>query len=144
MNRTRGFALFVASVAILACADQAAEPTEASALVGDWIAVYPPASLRLTLSLGDGGSANGTFFDPNAGGTAKSVTGWKLGAALMKDGLCLRHGEASSCQGYRLVGDTLFLADVARTVLVRPRSFVDSLPYLPSERVDAPRPPTGT
>lgn len=47
------------------------------------------------------------------------LAGWHRGTFIMPEGLCLEAGEASHCQHYLLIADTLWLADGVGSVYVR-------------------------
>jgi hypothetical protein len=133
-----------ALLSLLACAKEEAKPsteqTIASMVTGEWVEIYPRWEEGLTLTMHDDSSATGTLFDADSAGGGAAVTGWKIGARAMPAALCLRFGEQSSCQAFDVRGDTLFLADLRGSVLVRPRALDRTLRFVPGSSPPPPVP----
>ena len=143
-RRTR---LALPAIAIAACASGDAEHGAATAvqqaLVGSWIRVYPSVGAPDTITLYADGRVTGstTGIDRE---TPVPLAQWRLGDPLMPNGLCIGTERARHCQGFRLSGDTLGLANQKRAVFVRasamrPGARPATL-LSPPAQVDAPRP----
>lgn len=126
----------------LACSSNAESGDRSHGIAGEWIEIYPRSEARMELTLHDDSSASGTYTDPEvpSGAIGDAVTEWRIGSRLTPDGLCLRFGEYFSCQGYRLQGDTLFLADGVGTVLVRSNAVNGTVRYVPRSRLNPSAP----
>ncbi len=103
-----------------------ADPVHPAVLVGHWIQVYPATGALDTVSLDDDGRVSRSVvgFDLHE---VIPHTYWQIGAAVMPGGFCIGEEKPAlthpnpqrHCQGYRLLGDTLWLANQNRTVFVR-------------------------
>lgn len=113
-----------------------------SPLVGEWIEIHPRREARLSLVLNADSSASGTFTEPDAlpGEPFGPVAGWRLGTTGAPGSLCIHYGPVSTCQGYSIQADTLFLANGSRTVLVRSSVVDDALEYVPVRQITVPAP----
>jgi hypothetical protein len=129
---------------LLACAKEEAKPSTeqiiTSMVTGEWVEIYPRWEEGLTLTMRADSSAAGTLFDADSAGGGATVTGWMIGTPAMPAGLCLRFGEQYNCQAFDVRGDTLFLADLRRSVLVRPRALNRTLRFVPSSSPPPPVP----
>lgn len=89
-------------------------------LVGRWERLRPVSQID-TLDIASDGSAAGAFtakFQPMG-----RIVRWRLGSTEMDFGmLCLASNVTSYCTGYRVIGDTLSLADDARSAFLRVRA----------------------
>lgn len=112
-------AIAVALVTTLAACAPAAEKDDPNPppLVGTWLAVSPSALAGDTLVLLADGTAMGASRVIDA--EAKAISRWQIGARVMPGGFCVRAEESLWCQGFRLSGDTLGLANQSRTVFLR-------------------------
>lgn len=94
-----------------------------SAFAGRWVRVYPHVSGLDTLILHRDGSVSGSLTQLNS--TDYRLLRWKIGDRVMPGGFCIGEGDQPdgqrrySCVGYRMIGDTLALADIRHTVLIR-------------------------
>lgn len=136
---------FISLCVFAACSSTDAPESHEQAgpqLVGEWIEVYPRGAARLSLVLNADSSASGTFTDPDArpGERFGPVSGWRIGTTGVPGPLCIRYGEAGTCQGYSIQGDTLFLANGVRTVLVRSSALNAAHRYIPTRHITLPGP----
>ncbi len=89
-------------------------------LVGAWVRVYPSPGGRDTLLLNPDGSAHGPLH--RLGQPLERASRWRVGFFSTSD-LCLGDDHDLACQGYVLRGDTLALANLQQTVLIRAQAF---------------------
>ena len=125
------------------------DPAHPSVLAGRWIQMYPAIGALDTLTLYEDGRVSGSV--AGIGDDLPVPTNyWRIGHRLMPGGFCIgeerppltRPTPQRHCQGYRLVGDTLWLANGNRTTFLR---LPDTGPLLaltpwtsPRGSVDAP------
>jgi len=121
-------------------------------LVGTWVCVYPRSGYGDTLVL----NADGTAAGPASAVSDDNIQGvlrWYTDDPLQPGVVCFGDPTRFVCSGYRLRGDTLALANLAHTVLLRAGSEAlrlderDSADTGPRERLGTPppalRPPGG-
>ncbi len=137
----------VLAITLAACSGDQDPATAAPPLAGEWIRVYPPDGALDTLILHDDGRVGGSTAGLDS--SAYRFIRWKVGDPLMPGGFCVGEGDRGgkhlwACQGFRLVGDTLALANQNRTVFLRVPAdghVVASTPWAsPSGEPPAPRP----
>lgn len=134
----------VTLMTVVGCAAKESEETVdaqiTSLVTGDWVEVYPRWDDGLILAIRADSTAAGTFFDADGAGGGRPASAWKIGSRAMPAGLCIRFGEEYSCQGFVVRGDSLFLADLRRTVLVRAAAVKRGERYIPRRSARAPVP----
>ena len=120
--------LFAAVVVGGACQpeERPADPAHPTVLVGHWIQMYPATGALDTVRIHEDGGVSGSVagFDNSA---EMPHTYWRIGNRLMPGGFCIGEEKPSltrptpqrHCQGYRLAGDTLWLANQNRTAFLR-------------------------
>lgn len=108
----------MAVVASMFACDRPASTASHHSLEGRWLQVIPSSADKGWMELDSTGVARGQVTTYSLDETLQ-LTGWHRGTSIMPDGLCLEAGEASHCQHYLLVTDTLWLADGVGSVYVR-------------------------
>jgi hypothetical protein len=121
------------------------DQTHPRALVGSWTKVFPPSE-GIVLVLAADGSATGQGAYVGQIDGFGAIKAWQVGDPGMPGGLCLRGERLLSCQGFRLTGDTLLLANEERSIFYRsvhlPRSGDSAAQHAPPAHMEihAPKP----
>ena len=153
VKRTLAFSVGLTLAAFLAGCENAPDPKieeVSDPLVGRWVQVYPQAGALDTMILNADHSAK----LPESGHLAATITGeeridfdfklWRTDYPLMPGGLCIGDVNRRWCVGFRLVGDTLALANLKGSVFLRLPSDGEPVAFSPwKERyvpVEAPAP----
>lgn len=124
-------------VALAGCAPD--QPEEDShSIAGSWVQVYPSRGALEALTLRPDGILQGSVAGLDS--VIRPLTHWKIGHGSMPDGFCVGNTQTWLCQGFDLIGDTLWLANGIKTTYLRSRQ--PSVPLKPweSPRRDVPRP----
>ena len=153
VERTFALAIGIALAAFLAGCESAEHPQVKEAshpLVGRWVQVYPEAGALDTMIL----AADHSATLRRNGQLAATLTGvdsidfdfkvWRTDYPLMPGGLCIGDLNRRWCKGFRLVGDTLALANSKGSVFLRLPSNGEPVAFSPwKERyvpVESPAP----
>ena len=136
---------------VCACEVERAPAAAPPPIAGTWVRVYPREGAPDTLTLHAGGAVSGSGAGLDS--TGLQYTHWKVGDPLMPGGFCIGEGDQPNgqrlwaCQGFLLTGDTLALANMKRTVFIRPATGGDRNTDTgwagPRGAIPAPRPGEG-
>ena len=153
MVRTFAFAMGITLAAFLVSCESAEHPQVEEAshpLVGRWVQVYPEAGALDTMIL----AADHSATLRRNGQLAATLTGednidfdfkiWRTDYPLMPGGLCIGDVNRRWCVGFRLLGDTLALANLKGSVFLRIPSDGEPVAFSPWKQrsipVEAPAP----
>lgn len=112
----------------ISCQSQTRMEKPQSPLVGRWVQVFPARGALDTLVLRADGTIQGSA--DGLDDTEFPLERWRIGAPLMRDGLCLGEAQQRSgarvpqfvCQAFVVTGDTMWLANRNHTVFLRYRT----------------------
>ena len=103
-------------VALSGCASESTEE-DSRTVAGAWIQVYPAIGALEELTLRPDGFLEGSVAGLDT--LIRPLTRWKIGNGPMPDGLCVGNSRTWLCQGFELIGDTLWLANGTQTTYLR-------------------------